>query len=1098
MSINLQRARELFLHAVGKLSPDQWEDYIAEASGGDDELQRQVRQLLQVHREAGSFLEQPAVAIVNPSPTLDQPITEKPGSQIGPYKLLQQLGEGGMGVVYMAEQKEPVKRRVALKIIKPGMDTRHVIARFEAERQALAMMDHPNIAKVLDAGATESGRPYFVMELVKGLPVTRYCDEQHLTPKERLELFVPICRAVQHAHQKGIIHRDLKPSNILLALYDGRPVPKVIDFGVAKATGGRLNEKTMFTDLGQIIGTIEYMSPEQAERNQLDIDTRSDVYSLGVVLYELLTGDTPFDKQRLRSAAIDELLRIIREEEPPKPSTKLSYSDTLPRVAANRQIEPAKLGSLVRGELDWIVMKALEKDRGRRYETASAFAEDVERYLQDQPVQACPPSIRYRFTKFARRNSGILSIVLLFGIMLFVGTTLSIWLAVRETNARMEAARATAQATGRAEQLRRKSYFQLMTLAHADYEANRIRRMVRLLEDCPSDLRGWEWYYLSHIFDQSVRTFAGHADRVTAVAFAPDQTWIATASWDHTVRVFDVATGTNIFVLHGHTGHVNSVAISPDGLNVASASADGTIRTWSRQGVQSALTIQAHREGVDCVAYSPDGRWLASSGGDEHVCLWNADTGRNALTLSGHLGAVFAVAFSPDSRRVLSAGEDGTIRLWEIETGEAQHVLVGHLGAVHAVSFSPDGAWIISGGRDNTLRIWDPVTGTAIRTIWGHTHWIGGVAVSPDSRRIASACADSTVRIWDVDTGRQIGLLRGHRGPCVAVTYSPDGRWILSGSWWNTSRLWNADVPVEPSLLVGHSDMVKDLAVSPGGDRIVSASADGTVRMWDVIARTETHCLRGHAGAVNCVAVSPDGRTIFSAGDDETVRLWQAATGEQTDVLRGHKGPVLALAISPDGQTLASGGADRTVVIWEVDSSTPQKTLVGHAAAVSCVAFSPVGSRLVSGSDDATLRIWNLPSGKPGHVLLGHSGQVTSVAFSPDGRQILSACQWNREEKPGELKTWDVRSGRQLLTIDSAGPRRTAAYSPRGLRIVAGGADATIMIWDAATGEEALTLRQLDAEIVDVLFSSDGRQIIAAGLDHAIRIWEADTIPDTS
>ena len=291
-----------------------------------------------------------------------------------------------MGVVYMAEQQEPVARRVALKIIKPGMDTQQVIARFEAERQALAMMDHPNIAKVLDAGTTDSGRPYFVMELVNGIPITEFCDQQHLTARERLELFIPICQAVQHAHQKGIIHRDIKPSNILIALYDGRPVPKVIDFGVAKAISQKLTEKTVFTGLGQIVGTLEYMSPEQAQRNQLDIDTRSDVYSLGVVLYELLTGDTPFDKRRLRSSAWDEMLRIIREEEPPKPSTKLSSSEILASVAANRKIDPAKLSALVRGELDWIVMKALEKDRTRRYETASGLAADVQHFLDDEPV----------------------------------------------------------------------------------------------------------------------------------------------------------------------------------------------------------------------------------------------------------------------------------------------------------------------------------------------------------------------------------------------------------------------------------------------------------------------------------------------------------------------------------------------------------------------------------------------------------------------------------------------------------------------------------------------------------------------------------------
>ena len=300
-----------------------------------------------------------------------------------------------MGVVYMADQKEPVKRRVALKIIKPGMDTQQVIARFEAERQALAMMDHPNIARVLDAGTTDSGRPYFVMELVNGIPVTQYCDEQHLTPRERLELFIPICQAVQHAHQKGIIHRDIKPSNVLVALYDGRPVPKVIDFGVAKATSQTLTERTVFTQLGQIVGTLEYMSPEQAQRNQLDIDTRSDIYSLGVLLYELLTGETPFDRQRLRSAAWDEMLRIIREEEPPRPSLRLSSSDSLPSIAANRHIEPKKLSTLVRGELDWIVMKALEKDRGRRYETANDFA-GRPAYLADDPIEARPPTLADR------------------------------------------------------------------------------------------------------------------------------------------------------------------------------------------------------------------------------------------------------------------------------------------------------------------------------------------------------------------------------------------------------------------------------------------------------------------------------------------------------------------------------------------------------------------------------------------------------------------------------------------------------------------------------------------------------------------------------
>ncbi len=370
------------------------------------------------HDASGGFLDKPPVPPVS---TVDEPrLSEGSGSRIGPYKLLQQIGEGGMGVVFLAEQLEPVQRKVALKVIKPGMDTHQVVARFEAERQALAMMDHPNIAKVLDAGATDSGRPYFMMELVKGLAITKYCDQEHLTPQERLQLFVPICQAVQHAHQKGIIHRDLKPSNILIALYDGRPVPKVIDFGVAKATGTKLTERTLFTEVGHAIGTWEYMAPEQAELNNLDIDTRADIYALGATLYELLTGSPPFTRKQLRNASFNEMLRLIREVEPPKPSTRLSSSEELPSLAAKRKLEPAKLSRMVRGDLDWIVMKCLEKERGRRYETANGLALDVLRYLADETVLASPPSASYRLRKFARRHKARLLTAAIVGLVLLV------------------------------------------------------------------------------------------------------------------------------------------------------------------------------------------------------------------------------------------------------------------------------------------------------------------------------------------------------------------------------------------------------------------------------------------------------------------------------------------------------------------------------------------------------------------------------------------------------------------------------------------------------------------------------------------------------
>jgi serine/threonine protein kinase/tetratricopeptide (TPR) repeat protein len=434
--------------------------FLKQNCGGDVALRRRVEALLQAHENPGSFLEKPAV---NPGTTGDlppgqpddeggsersdneapgpSPIAEGPGTRIGPYKLLQPIGEGGMGAVFMAEQTHPVRRKVALKVIKPGMDSRQVIARFEAERQALALMDHPSIAKVFDAGTTDSGRPYFVMELVKGVPITKYCDERRLTPRERLELFVPVCLAVQHAHHKGVIHRDLKPSNVLIALYDGKPVPKVIDFGVAKATGPKLTERTLFTEFGSVLGTLEYMSPEQAELNQLDVDTRSDIYSLGVLLYELLTGTTPLERKRLEGSALLDVLRIIREEEPPRPSNRLSATAELPAIAADRGTEPKKLRGLLRAELDWIVMRALEKDRDRRYETAADLARDVNRYLNDEPVRACPPGASYRLRKLVRRHRGPVLTAGLVALTLVVGIVGTSWGLVAATRAKATAQR---------------------------------------------------------------------------------------------------------------------------------------------------------------------------------------------------------------------------------------------------------------------------------------------------------------------------------------------------------------------------------------------------------------------------------------------------------------------------------------------------------------------------------------------------------------------------------------------------------------------------------------------------------------------------------
>ncbi len=452
------RLKTIFTEALAREGAPERVAYLDEACRGDAELRAHVEALLRDHERIGRFLEtapgSTSLSIEAAGPGDPQagdlsqaeapgtcaapvgPAAEVSGTVIGPYRLLQPIGEGGMGTVYMAEQRQPVRRTVALKLIKAGMDSRQVLARFGVERQALALMDHPNIAKVFDAGTTDTGRPYFVMELVKGIPITRFCDERRLTARERLELAIPVCHAVQHAHQKGVIHRDLKPSNVLIALYDGKPLPKVIDFGVAKATGPRLTDQTLCTEFGSVVGTLEYMSPEQAELNQLDIDTRSDIYSLGVLIYELLTGSTPLERKRLKSVLFLDVLRVIREDESPRPSLRLSTTEELPSIAACRSIEPRKLSGLVRGELDWIVMKALEKDRNRRYETANGLAADLRRYLDDEPVQACPPSAAYRLSKFAKKYRVALATACAFAAVLIGASVISLWQAVRADRAR--------------------------------------------------------------------------------------------------------------------------------------------------------------------------------------------------------------------------------------------------------------------------------------------------------------------------------------------------------------------------------------------------------------------------------------------------------------------------------------------------------------------------------------------------------------------------------------------------------------------------------------------------------------------------------------
>ncbi len=600
---------EIFFAALEKSPAEERSAYLDLACGNDIALRQRVDRLLSAQPEVTSFLESPAAGVVMDTACAPS-IAEQPGARIGPYKLLEQIGEGGFGVVFMAEQTTPVRRKVALKIIKPGMDSKQVIARFEAERQALALMDHPNIARVFDAGATSSGRPYFVMELVHGVPITEYCNLQKLTPSDRLKLFIDVCRAVQHAHQKGIIHRDLKSSNVMVTMHDDKPVPKIIDFGVSKAISHQLTEKTLFTAYGQMVGTPMYMSPEQAQMSGLDVDTRSDVYSLGVLLYELTTGTTPFDEAALKRVGFDEMRRMIREDEPLRPSLRINTlkADLLSTVADQRKIDPHKLSDTLRGELDWIVMKCLEKDRNRRYDSANSLAADIERYLNDEPVHACPPSATYRFGKFVRRHkaalaaaAGLAGVLVLTLAGLAVGSLL-IWRANNEA--------------------RRLTYFQRVALAEREWSANNFKRAEELMNLCPQDLRDWEWNYVKRLRANQMRPLR-HDNTILDCAVSPDGTQIVTLDNIGQVHWWDATAGRELRPpTRGHdsaAGQTCDVMFSPGGRNFATsgwddvkiwnASSGEQVHAWRPPRVEAESAI-----GIQGLAYSSDGKLFACVG----------------------------------------------------------------------------------------------------------------------------------------------------------------------------------------------------------------------------------------------------------------------------------------------------------------------------------------------------------------------------------------------------------------------------------------------------------------------------------------------------
>jgi WD40 repeat protein/serine/threonine protein kinase len=1068
--------RDIFIAALGKEEPAERQAYLDEVCAGQPELRQQVEHLLRLHKGAGSFLEKPAAELAAtgafPDAAEQAPSPEVPGAFVGPYKLLEQIGEGGFGVVLMAEQTRPVRRKVALKVLKPGMDTRQVVARFEAERQALAIMDHPNIARVLDGGQTTSGRPYFVMDLVKGLPITEYCDQAQLTPRERLELFLQVCQAVQHAHQKGIIHRDLKPSNVLVTLDDGRPLVKVIDFGIAKAMSLQLTDKTLFTGFAQMIGTPLYMSPEQLALSNGDIDTRSDIYALGVLLYELLTGTTPFEKERLKEVGYDELRRIIREEEPPRPSTRMS---TLGRAAttlsAQRSSDPKRLSQVFRGELDWIVMKALEKDRNRRYESASAFAADVQRYLGDEPVLACPPSAWYRFRKLARRNRRALVTVSVFALAALVGigalavSTFRVWQADKDVwQANKDVWQANKDLREALDGERREAYFQRITVAHRELSDNPAAAL-RALEECPEDLRGWEWHYLMRLS-----------------RFEP-------------------------LVLHNQA-EVNGVAFSPNGERLASAGGDGAIKIWnSRTGVVVQTIPHAHSGSVVAVRFHPDGRYLASAGADELAKVWDLTTSPETQevfrcpyeAIVRKFGAADAVAFHPPDGRELAVGSNGAVRVWDWKDRQVLHTFSGDEHHSISVAFSHDGRLLATGSWLDGARLWDPTNEEGpLRTFQGHRHPISALAFSPDGSRLASASLDRTVKVWDTRTGER-HLILSHTGLVLHVAYSPDGQRIASAGGDKIVHLWDAETGREVLALRGHTDLCQCVAYSPDGWRLASASSDGTIRIWDARPLREDEgskalTFTGHHDEIRGAAFSPDGLWIASADFGGDVKVWDAATGRMRVPFKGDTVVVFALAWRPDGERIATAGSDgrrHTVKVW--DARTGELIFqLPTGPEYTAVAFSPDGRRLVTGRVNGGVQVWDAETGDVVGTLANLDAEVRAVVFSPGGEQLATTSP------PGQVKLWDAthlnkgQKARVTLSAQVPKPSVNVAFSPDGQLLATGGERNTVKIWDLQSGKFQ-TLWGHGGEVYTVAFSPDGRWVASGGEDSSVKVWDSHT-----
>jgi serine/threonine protein kinase/WD40 repeat protein len=1106
---------ELFEAARTLYNPIQRRAFLDAACHDAPDLRRELEELLALEPDARALLDAGVADFhpdaselyqVPPSVIASAAVEEGIGDRVGRYKLREKIGEGGCGVVYVADQEEPVRRRVALKVIKLGMDTKSVIARFEVERQALAMMDHPNIAKVLDAGATETGRPYFVMELVRGAKITEFCNQNRLTTEQRLDLFIQVCQAVQHAHQKGIIHRDLKPSNILVSADNGVAVPKIIDFGIAKATEARLTDLTVYTELNQFIGTPAYMSPEQAEMSGLDIDTRSDIYSLGVLLYELLTGKPPFDARELVTLGVDEMRRTLREKEPLRPSTRLSR---LPRLeldstAKERGLDAPRLCSSVRGDLDWIVMKCLEKDRGRRYATASDLAADIKRHLRDEPVLARAPSQIYVFQKTLRRHK-----------VGFAATTAVI---AALALAAILAKRAEREQLRLRRQSEAESYTSDMSAAKQAWDEGDLQRAQGILDShIPKigepDLRGFEWRYLWKLFQvKSLKTISFSKDPVWLLASAPSQRFVV-ACCEKTIRLLNSQTGSELFRFShpdpDATDPVYGMSLAARATNLlATHRAGGWVTLWDLSAKKQILSFQAGAMPSDAggqfLSLSSDGKFLAFAGPgslSSELVLWDIssvpEVRPRPVWRKEVKNGIVSLAFTPDDSMLFTTdsfrGE--SIQAWDVGTGATRKPFPKlSTGDDFALAVSPDGSLLAHAGFEPRIYVLDVATRSLRCSFPGHSGTVYSLAFSPDGSRLISGGDDGTVRIWDIRSQKPAGLWRDpHRAGIRSIALGPEGAPIFSAAW-DEVRLWSAKPeslapPIETRQALG------DLEISPDGKWVVTSDArfsDGAatnpvVKVWSLSSGTQKCYLayKNHHGLA--LAFSPQ-NNLFALGDGEkegVVGLWKTADWDRASPATGLQPfgyltngfEAGSLRFSPDGKILAVAGlvfvsdhpsdATNRLTFWEVGTWKKLNVLPGPGAApdlrtaAATVDFSKDRRLLAIGYRDGRVRIWDLEQQRLLREFQEHKDwhfSGVSVRFSGDNRWLVSYVP--TEKGLALFDTADPQHARSVGPF-LTGPAsiRWAGFTPDNKSLVTSDNDGLIKFWSLQTRQPALTLR---------------------------------------